>query len=151
MTLRLAGLEDLAAVERIVTEAYSPYIARIGRPPAPMLDDYSALIDAGRVHVAGREGAVEGVLVLLPRDDALLIDNVAVASGARGLGLGREMLQFAEQAAVAAGCRRLRLYTHAKMSENIALYSRIGYEISHEADELGLRRVHMVKAVAARR
>jgi ribosomal protein S18 acetylase RimI-like enzyme len=145
--LRLAELDDLAAVEAIVREAYSPYIARIGRPPAPMLDDYPALIGERRVHVAEREGVVQGVLVLLPRDDALLLDNVAVASAARGRGLGRAMLVFAERAAVASGYRFVRLYTNVAMTENIALYSRIGYRISHEADELGLHRVHMIKPV----
>jgi ribosomal protein S18 acetylase RimI-like enzyme len=145
--LRLAELGDLAAVEAIVREAYCPYIARIGRPPAPMLDDYRALIGERRVHVVERDGVVQGVLVLLPRDDVLLLDNVAVASAARGRGLGRAMLVFAERAAVAAGYRFVRLYTNAAMTENIALYSRIGYRIKHDADELGLHRVHMVKAV----
>jgi hypothetical protein len=37
--IRRATLDDLAAVEEIVRGAYSHYIARIGRPPGPMLDD----------------------------------------------------------------------------------------------------------------
>ncbi len=33
------------------------------------------------------------------------------------------------------------------MTENISLYSRIGYEETHRAEEKGLRRVYMVKAL----
>jgi hypothetical protein len=77
-SLRLAISGDLAAVQEVVRAAYTPYIARIGREPGPMLDDYAALIGAGRVHVAERDGVVQGLLVLIPRDGPML-DNVAVA------------------------------------------------------------------------
>jgi hypothetical protein len=43
---------DRPAIEEIVRDAYSPYIDRVGRQPGPMLDDYEALIRAGRVYVA---------------------------------------------------------------------------------------------------
>lgn len=39
---------DRPAIEEIVRDAYSPYIDRVGRQPGPMLDDYEALIRAGR-------------------------------------------------------------------------------------------------------
>lgn len=139
---------DLEAVARIVRAAYAPYIPRIGRPPGPMGDDYSALIRAGRVHVIDHAGIVQGVLVLIPQDGALLLDNVAVAPAAQGAGLGRRMLAFAERTAVRAGYRAIRLYTNEAMTENIALYERAGYVETHRAEETGLRRVYMVKALA---
>jgi ribosomal protein S18 acetylase RimI-like enzyme len=113
-----------------------------------MLDDYGALIEEGRVHVVERNGAVEGILVLIPGKDAMLLDNVAVAPAAQGLGLGRKLLEFAERTAIERGYRRIRLYTNEAMTENIALYSRIGYSETHRAEEKGLRRVYMVKALA---
>ncbi|MFM0368959.1 GNAT family N-acetyltransferase [Paraburkholderia aspalathi] len=145
---RLAILADLEAVEEIVRQAYSPYISRIGRPPGPMLDDYEVLICEGRVYVAELEGAIQGIVVLIPEQDAMLLDNVAVAPSARGTGLGRSLLEFAERSARAAGYRVIRLYTHETMTENIALYSRIGYAETHRAEERGLRRVFMVKQLA---
>ena len=39
-TIRVASIGDLADVQAIVKAAYTPYIARIGREPGPMLDDY---------------------------------------------------------------------------------------------------------------
>ena len=127
--------------------AYSPYASRIGRPPGPMLDDYGTLIAQRRVHVIEREGAVQAVLVLIPEADAMLLDNVAVAPEAQGSGLGRAMLRFAEQSARDAGYRLVRLYTNQAMTENIALYSRIGYSETHRVEEKGLKRVYMVKSL----
>ena len=143
----VATAQDRPAVEAVVRAAYSPYVPRIGREPGPMLDDYGALIREGRVYVVGRGGAVKGVLVLIPQQDAMLLDNVAVAPDAQGTGVGRAMLQFAEQAARDAGYGTVRLYTNEAMTENLALYARIGYAETHRAVEKGLRRVYMAKAV----
>jgi ribosomal protein S18 acetylase RimI-like enzyme len=144
-SLRPATRDDLAAAKEIVRAAYSHYIVRIGRKPGPMLDDYAALIGDGRVHVAERHGVVQGLVVLIPQDDAMLLDNVAVAPDAQGSGLGRMMLEFAERAAVEAGYRAVKLYTNEAMAENIALYTRIGYEETHRVEENGLRRIYMRK------
>ncbi len=143
---RPATLDDLQAIEDLVQAAYAPYVARIGRKPAPMLEDYKALIGAGYVHVIDQVGAVHGVLVLIPDGESLLLDNVAVSPNARGVGLGRAMLLFAEQTALASGRGSIRLYTNEAMSENIELYSRIGYVETHRAEEKGLRRVYMAQA-----
>ena len=147
MTPRVATAEDRPAIEAIVQAAYAPYVPRIGRAPGPMLDDYGALIRQGRVHVAGRGGAVQAILVLIPEQDAMLLDNVAVAPDAQGSGLGRAMLEFAERAAVAAGYATVKLYTNEAMTGNLGLYAKIGYAETHRAEEKGLRRVYMAKSV----
>ena len=143
--LRVATMEDRHAVEAIVQAAYSHYIPRIGRPPGPMLDDYSALILEGYVHVIQRRAVVEGLLVLIPEKDGMLLDNVAVIPAAQGIGLGRKMIEFAEQTARNAGYQLIRLYTNEAMIENIKLYSSLGYTETHRGEEKGLRRVYMTK------
>jgi ribosomal protein S18 acetylase RimI-like enzyme len=145
---RLATCGDLLAVEEIVQTAYSHYVSRIGREPGPMLDDYRILIEEGRVHVVERDSVVRGILVLIPQDDAVLLDNIAVCPGAQGSGLGRRMLEFAERTAITAGFRSIRLYTNETMIENIEFYSRLGYSETHRAEEKGLRRVYMAKPLA---
>ena len=142
---RLATLDDRPAIEGIVEEAYSPYIERMGRKPGPMLDDYGALIREGRVYVLDRDGALRAYVVLLPLSDAMLLDNVAVASAARGHGLGKIMMVFAEAKAREAGFSIIRLYTHETMVENIALYQRAGYRETRRVEEMGFRRVYMEK------
>jgi hypothetical protein len=58
--IRSARREDRPAVEAIVEAAYGHYIARLGRKPGPMLDDYSALIQQGYVHVLEKKDAIQG-------------------------------------------------------------------------------------------
>ncbi len=113
-----------------------------------MLDDYAALIAAGRVHVLDQNGAVQAIVVLIPEADVMLLDNVAVAPAAQGSGLGRTLLYFAERSAAAAGYRQIKLYTNEAMTENIALYARLGYAETHRVEEKGLKRVYMVKTLA---
>ena len=94
------------------------------------------------------DGVVKAVLVLIPEERSLLLDNIAVSPDAQGLGLGRRLLEFAERSAVSSGYRVIRLYTNVAMTENIGLYSRIGYVETHRAEEKGLQRVYMEKRLA---
>jgi len=146
--LRLAVAADQPRLRALVIAAYAPYVPRIGRKPGPMDDDYAALIAAGQVHLLDTAGAIEGIIVLIPEADAMLLDNVAVAPDAQGRGLGRILISHAEQVARAAGYRALRLYTHERMTENIALYGRLGFVETHRAEEKGFRRVYMTKPLA---
>jgi ribosomal protein S18 acetylase RimI-like enzyme len=143
--MRPATADDVAAIEAIVEAAYSPYIARIGREPGPMLEDYRQLVEAGGVHVLDNAGTVQGFVILLAGDGAVLLDNLAVAPDAQGLGFGRLLMDFAERQAIDAGYATIHLYTHETMTENIALYTRRGYVETHRAVEQGLRRVYMTK------
>jgi GNAT superfamily N-acetyltransferase len=145
--LRLAVPADLPAIQDIASRAYAPYVDRIGRKPGPMTQDYDALIGAGRVQVIDRGGIVQAILVLIPEDDAMLLDNVAVAPSAQGAGLGRTLLEHAEQCARQLGYGSIRLYTNEAMTENIDLYARIGYVETHRGEEAGLKRVYMTKAL----
>ena len=147
-TIRLAGTDDRTAVEAVVMSAYAPYVARIGRKPAPMLDDYDALIRENRVYVVEDGAAIQGILVLIPEEGATLLDNVAIRPDAQGLGHGRRLMEFAERTARVAGYEAITLYTNEAMTENIALYSRIGFVETHRAEEMGLRRVFMTKRLA---
>lgn len=126
--LRRANQADAQAVSALVNAAYEHYVERIGFPPRPMLDDYTQVIRDCRVTVTESEQTLVGVIVLNADDTGFFIDNVAVHPSHRGRGVGKALLQFAEAEARRAGFDEIRLYTHEKMTENIALYSRIGYE-----------------------
>ena len=146
--MRTATAADVAAIEAIVQAAYSPYIERIGREPGPMLEDYRQLVQAAGVHVLENAGSVQGFIILLDDGDALLLDNLAVAPDAQGLGYGRMLMDFAERQALDAGFAAIRLYTNEALTENITLYTRRGYVETHRAEEHGLRRVYMTKQLA---
>ena len=125
--LRSADRLDASNVAELVAAAYGHYVERIGGPPGPMTDDYTEVIRNRQVTVAERNGAIVGVIALTLTNEGFLIDNVAVHPSHRGTGLGRALLEFAEAEARRAGFDSIYLYTHEKMTENLALYSRIGY------------------------
>ena len=145
--IRPAGAGDREAVERLVEAAYGVYVERIGKRPAPMDADYAALIDAGRVTVAESDGRVTGILVVVPMEDHLLIENVAVDPAAQGSGLGRRLMAHAEEHARILGLPELCLYTNEKMTENIAWYPRLGYTETERRTESGFARVFFTKRV----
>jgi ribosomal protein S18 acetylase RimI-like enzyme len=144
-TIRPARPQDVAAIARIVEDAYSRYIARMGKRPGPMDDDYPARVAGHDVWVLEHDGAIAGILVLLEEPDHLLLDNVAVAPGHTGQGFGRRLVAFAEAEARHRGYPEIRLYTHVTMTENIALYARLGFEETHRAEQAGFQRVFMRK------
>jgi len=149
MRIRPADAADLPAIERIVRDAYTKYIERIGKPPGPMLDDYPPHVRAHQAWVLERNGAVAGLIVLLAEDDHLLLDNVAVDPAHAGHGLGRELMEFAEAEARRRGYRELRLYTHQKMTENVAMYHHLGWEETGRGTEAGYARVFFRKPVTS--
>jgi ribosomal protein S18 acetylase RimI-like enzyme len=93
----------------------------------PMTADYAEVIRNRQVTVAERHGAIVGVIVLTVTGEGFLVDNVAVHPSHRGTGLGRALLELAEEEARRAGFDSLYLFTHEQMTENLALYARIGY------------------------
>ena len=143
--IRAATAADVPAITEIVDQAYWHYIARIGKPPGPMLDDYAARVLGGVVWVLEEGAAIAGTIVLLPAPNYLLLDNIAVSPGHQGLGLGRRLLAFAEAEALRRGYCEIRLYTHQTMVENQRLYASIGYEETGRGTEAGYDRVFMRK------
>ena len=126
-SFRWANDTDALQIAELVNAAYGHYVERIGRLPGPMTENYARVIRDARVRVAERQGVIVGVLVLNVTDEGFVIDNVAVHPSRRGMGLGRALLETAEDEARRAGFSSIYLYTHDKMTENLALYSRIGY------------------------
>ena len=91
---------------------------------------------------------IAAIIVLIPKADHLLLENIAVRRERQGRGLGRELVAFAETEARRLGLPELRLYTHQKMIENIALYTRLGFVEIGRGHEAGYDRVFMRKPIA---
>jgi ribosomal protein S18 acetylase RimI-like enzyme len=136
---------DAAAVADLVDRAYGHYVARIGGPPGPMRADYRRVISDRAVTVALSHGSVIGVLVLAVTADGFLVENVAVHPNHQGRGLGRALLELAGDEARRAGFDSIYLYTHEKMTENLALYGRLGFVEFDRRSEGGFSRVFLRK------
>jgi len=143
--LRRATRDDLPAVTALQRAAYEKNRAILGVEPLPLLADYEKVFSDYEVYLAERDGALEGVLILEPRADDLLIWSLATAPSAQGHGVGNQMLAFAETRALELGLRFIRLYTGEKLTFNVAWYTRHGY--AHESTEdMGDRvRVNLIK------
>jgi GNAT superfamily N-acetyltransferase len=145
--IRRAGPEDVDSITALVHDAYAPYIPRIGRKPAPMLDDYRQVVAQPGTFVLTDAGQVVGVLVMIVEGDGLLLENIAVAPGFKGKGGGKRLMAFCEEYALSNGCHAVRLYTHERMVENVEIYTRLGYRETHRATENGFARVFMCKVL----
>ena len=146
MDPRPATAADLPAIREVAGAAFARYLSRMDRPPAPMLADYGAAVDAGQLWVTGRP--VTGLIELTEAGDALHVGNVAVHPGSQGTGLGRQLMDYAERRAILLGLTRLSLYTNEVMTENQAIYTHLGYREVGRHTEDGYRRVYMEKPLA---
>lgn len=145
--IRPARLNDIDALVSIAQRAYDPYVARIGRRPAPMDDDYLARIDSGQVDVAVVDDSPVGMIVTVLEADHLLVENVAVDPAHHGRGIGGALLRHAEDVAERAQVGEVRLYTNAAMVENLAMYRRLGYHEVKRCRSDGFDRVFFTKRV----
>jgi ribosomal protein S18 acetylase RimI-like enzyme len=140
---RRATAADLPRIHEVITAAYAKYRTRMDILPAPVLRDYTGPVEQGLLWVIG--DPVTGLVSLIPETDTLLIENVAVHPDAQGAGLGRQLMEFAEQEAGRRRLTRVRLYTHEVMTESQAVYARLGYREDQRITEDGYRRIFMSK------
>jgi ribosomal protein S18 acetylase RimI-like enzyme len=143
--LRCAVAAEIPALAAIAERAYAKYVERIGRRPPPMDPDFAAPVAAGEVDVIEHGGVLAGFVVWRLAADHVFIDNVAVDPAHAGLGLGKALLARVEARAAALGIRELRLYTNARMTENLAMYPRLGWEVTDRRTERGLDRFYFRK------
>ena len=143
--IRPARREDCATIRAIARAAYSLYLSRMDREPAPMNEDYEARAEEGSLYALETAEGTLGFIVLLPEESTLLLDNLAVSPAAQGRGYGRMLLAFAEEQAQKAGLNEITLYTNEVMTENLKLYARMGYSETGRAVHNGYRRVFFSK------
>jgi N-acetylglutamate synthase-like GNAT family acetyltransferase len=148
VTLRQARTGDAPGIAACVCEACVHYIERIGKQPGPMLEDYADVVKRFQVHVAVAADDIVGVIVMKVTDEAFYIDNVAVRPSVKGQGVGRRLLCLAEAEARRQGHHSICLATHQLMTENRALYSRIGYVEYDQRTVNGYPRVFFRKALS---
>ncbi|MCJ7706787.1 MAG: GNAT family N-acetyltransferase [Anaerolineales bacterium] len=147
MAIRKAVAQDAEAVAEITDAAYAKYVPLLGRRPQPMTADHRKMILEDEVWLLLCADDPVGVLVLVNEPNCALIYNVAIRPELQKQGLGRRLLDWAEEETRRGGRRRIRLYTNALMHANIALYERLGYRETEREPYLGSTRVHMSKRI----
>lgn len=143
--IRPATPADLPAVALIARAAYAPYVARIGREPAPMVADFAAHQKREELFVLTCGGEVAGYIVHYPSADHIHVENVAVAPGLHGEGLGSRLLDHAQASARRQGLAAMELYTNIRMTENLSYYPRLGFIETGRRTADGFERVYFRK------
>jgi ribosomal protein S18 acetylase RimI-like enzyme len=145
---RTARETDAPALAGCARSAYAKYVERNGLVPVPMRQDYAEVVREWQVTVVECGGEVAALIVMGPAEEGFLLDNIAVAPAYQGKGLGRVLLAFAEEEALRQGFDSIYLYAQEVMTENIALYERIGYVEYARRLEQGMPRVYLRKQLA---
>ena len=147
--IRLATAGDVEAIRACSREAFSQYVAAIGKEPAPMLADFGQQVADGLVHLLeDGNGTFIGYVTFFPEADHLHLESVAVRSAFAGRGHGKRLVQFCESEAQRRGFRAVELYTNLLMSANLAIYPRLGYRETGRREEHGYSRVFYRKDLA---
>lgn len=141
--IRRAGCSDIQAIKEIAARAYSPYIPRLGKEPAPMLADFGRHIRDDFVIVFEQQ-CLLGYAVLL-KTTTYLLDNIAVDSTAQRQGVGRALIDHVERYLISTSCVHYDLYTNIVMTENVQWYRRLGFVELRRVTEKGFDRVYFRK------
>jgi ribosomal protein S18 acetylase RimI-like enzyme len=138
--IRAATLDDAAGLRACMESAYASYIERMNGASLPPMDaDYSSEIAEYPSWVAELDGDIVAGLIMTFENKVATISNIAVSPQAQGLGLGRKLLDFAQNEA------KSRVPDHApgNFTENVSLYEHLGWKIT-DRDQV---RVYMEKPV----
>jgi GNAT superfamily N-acetyltransferase len=142
---RRATAADLDAITALQRAAYAKNRSLLGVEPLPLLADYADILARYEVWLLDGAAGLDGVLILEPRANDLLLWSIATAPGRQGQGLGNRLLAATDSRARQLGFNIVRLYTGEPLTGNITWYERHGYA-RERVEDLGDRRiVHMVK------
>jgi ribosomal protein S18 acetylase RimI-like enzyme len=147
LSIRRAGPDDAAAVRDLTRAAYAKWCAVIGREPKPMSADYDRAVREHMVDLAFAGARLVGLVEMIPHQDHLLVENVAVSPDQQARGTGKRLMAHAEATAARLRLPLVRLYTNKLFEANIRFYERLDYRIDREEAFKGGTLVHMSKAL----
>ena len=128
LALRRAGVADASAVRELSRAAYAKWVPLIGREPLLMTANYERAVTDHLIDLFEGGGELLALIEMIPKDDHLLIENIAVRPDQQGKGFGERLLGRANGVARVAGFAEIQLYTNAAFSSNVAFYAKRGFE-----------------------
>ena len=142
--VRKAVVKDSIELHECMGLAYASYEERMGGIRLPPMDvDYDNEIRNFPTWVADFSGRVVGGLIMVYETEYASIANIAVHPEFQGQGIGRGLMNFAENKAKDKGYSELRLATHVLLTENVSAYLHSGWS-EIDRDEV---RVYMKKHI----
>ncbi|WIX89080.1 GNAT family N-acetyltransferase [Amycolatopsis sp. DG1A-15b] len=139
-----AGAAVIERVTGLVNQVYAESEKGLwqGSTDRTSADEITGFVRAGEIAVASVDGDFAGSVRIQRLDDATGEFGMLAADPARrGLGVGRELVRFAERVSRDAGCREMQLellvprtWTHPSKQFLAEWYGRLGYRVTHRAD-----------------
>lgn len=126
--LRAEDAGEVMTVQRAAFVSEAQIYGSADTPPLTQtLEEVRAELAAGDGFAARMNGRLVGAIRFRESDDLLLIGRIAITPDMQGHGIGRALLQAAEQASSAPAAE---LFTGSLSAANIRLYESCGYEVS---------------------
>ena len=141
-----ATVSDTPNLVRLAHEAYRHHIARIGRPPAPMIADFTCHITDDTVFSATND-VICGYVVLCHESACWRLDNIAVAASSEGQGIGAALIRHSESFMAKREAVSYHLDTNELMHKNIDWYCNAGFWEIARREEHGFKWVYFEKKI----
>ena len=120
---------EVLTVQRAAFVSEAAIYGSVDMPPLTQtLAELEAELRSESGFVARIEGRLVGAIRFVERDDVLLIGRIAIAPDMQGEGIGRMLLDAAEESSAADAAE---LFTGSLSEANLRLYEACGYE-EHE-------------------
>lgn len=110
-----------------------------------MVADFAASLSDGDLDLIIVDQERTGFAVTYQKADSLFIENIALLKRYQGKGIARQFFSHLQQRAAEEGLSALELYTNEKMTENLKLYARLGFQEIERREEDGFKRVYFRK------
>jgi ribosomal protein S18 acetylase RimI-like enzyme len=129
--IRRAATDDSRVIAAVLLSAFteyeSLYTSEAFAATTPTPDQILVRLAEGPIWVALKDEIVVGTIAAVLKNEALYLRGMAIAPAARGDGIGRKLLECAEEFAVQHSCERLFLSTTPFLTRAIRLYEHYGF------------------------
>jgi N-acetylglutamate synthase-like GNAT family acetyltransferase len=132
VTVRLAKLDDAAAISKVLLEAfgayrenYTPEAFEIVTPPMGQIE---RRFDDGPQWVAEKDDAIVGTVSVTTEPEGLYIRSMAISPHAQGKGIGHKLMDAVNEYADASEHERIFLYTTYFVPGAKKFYESHGYK-----------------------
>ncbi|MDQ0644276.1 GNAT family N-acetyltransferase [Microbacterium murale] len=128
-----ADAGEVLTIQRAAFVSEAQIYGTADMPPLTQtLDEVRAELAQANGWVARVDGRLVGAIHVRETDDMLLIGRIAIAPDMQGTGIGRALLQAAEEDSKAP---KAELFTGSLSEANVRLYESCGYRISERVDQ----------------
>ena len=133
LTLEFVGAEAAAVVRELMLAAFDEYRAVLVVPSSALnetTEDVAEHLRLGGGVLARLDGRAIGSGRYQWREDHVYIGRLSVLPEARGGGIGAAMMEAMHGLARERGVAEARIGVRTLLPRNIALYERLGYEVT---------------------